>query len=78
MVRRAVVASMITEPSCKPNYNTDYCKIVEDVYGGQHKGHVPLGLGVHNRFGKYYIGSIDSHQGDKSEDGNVVSANMSS
>ena len=36
----------INVPSCKPNYNTDYCKIVEDVYGGQHKGHVPLGLGT--------------------------------
>ena len=43
---RAVVTWRINEPSCKHNYNTDYCKIVEDVYGGQHKGHVSLGLGT--------------------------------
>ena len=46
IVSIAVTLSTSTEPSCKPNYNTDYCKIVEDVHGGQHKGHVPLGLGT--------------------------------
>ena len=37
---------LIINLSDNPNYNTDYCKIVEDVYEGQHKGYVPLGLGT--------------------------------
>lgn len=32
------------QPRGNPNHDTDDCKIVEDVYKGQHKSHVPLAL----------------------------------